>query len=116
MFYFKGIESCRNAQAQQYRKEERELWKTLEKISLEKSKHVSEEEQYFSNYSPGDGIAMISLCDLSNQNDQNESLGNQDVDAGKTEANCLLEEKEEDVASKYYENIRKIQDAEKGTS
>eukprot|EP00794_Sanderia_malayensis_P009649 gene9649-10637_t len=75
-----GIESCRNAQVQKYRKEEKELRKTLEKINLEKSKHLSEEEQFFCDYSPGDGIGMISFCDLSTPNESGDEDKDEELD------------------------------------
>ena len=65
-----GIDSCRNAQASQHRKDQREVVKFLDKLAKEKSKYCLEEEEYFAEYAPGDGITTVSFCDLTSSGNE----------------------------------------------
>lgn len=78
--FFSGIESCRHAQLKRYIREERDLMKSLAQFNKDKSKRLSEDEQYFLRYTPGDGITMLSYCDLQSQGGRSrdgDSEGNQ---------------------------------------
>eukprot|EP00795_Rhopilema_esculentum_P006304 gene6304-11728_t len=73
-----SIDSCRHAQFLKFRREEKLLLKTLAKFDKEKSKHISEDEQFFLKYSPGDGVTMLSYSDLLSGDGEGKEEENQD--------------------------------------
>ena len=71
---FLGIESSKSLQFKKYKQEQRDLLKTLAQLEKEKHKTIDEDEQYFVDNIPGDGITMLSVSPQSSNRGDDDSL------------------------------------------
>ena len=71
---FLGIESSKSLQFKKYKQEQRDLLKTLTHLEKEKYKAIDEDEQYFVDNIPGDGITMLSVSPQSSNRGDDDSL------------------------------------------
>lgn len=89
-----GIESCRQAQSRRFRREKRDLLKSLAQFDTEKLHRLNEDEQYFLGSSSGDELRMLSNYDFEPGAETSRKVGKDlnevesDIDQG---SECFFE-------------------------